>query len=66
MALANFVIIEVVSWGDFYAAGAFFHVGVFVSNDGNQSAYQGQNYVLTNQVGVSWVFWIHGNAGIAQ
>ena len=48
VALANFVIIEVVGWCDFYAAGAFFHIGVFVGNDGNQSAYQGQNYVLAN------------------
>ncbi len=41
VALANFVVVKVVSWGDFYAAGAFFHIGVVVCHYGNQPAYQG-------------------------
>ena len=41
LALANFVVIKVVGWGDLYTAGAFFHIGVVVGDDGNQSAHQG-------------------------
>ena len=40
VTFTDFIVVKVVRWGDLHAAGAFFHVGVFVANDRNTTVNQ--------------------------
>ena len=64
--LADFVIVEVVRRGDFYATGAFFHIGVFVTHDWNAAANERQDNLFTDQVFVALIVRVYGNTGITQ
>ena len=66
VALAHFVVVEVVGRGDLHAAGALLHVGVFVGDYGDQTVHQRQQYVLADQRLVTGIFRVHGHGGIAQ
>ncbi|MNU84322.1 hypothetical protein D3C71_740410 [compost metagenome] len=63
---AHFVVVEIVRRGDFHAAGAFFHVSVFVAQNWNAAIHQWQNHELADQIFITWIFWVYGHAGIAQ
>ncbi len=66
VAMAHFVVVEVVRRGDLHAAGAFFHVGVFVADDPDAAVDQRQNDLFADQVFIAWVFRVDRHAGIAQ
>ncbi|CQR22831.1 Uncharacterised protein [Yersinia enterocolitica] len=40
VAFTDFIVIKIVRWRDFYTTGAFFHVGVFISEDRNTATHQ--------------------------
>jgi len=63
---AHFIVVEVVRRGDFHAAGAFFHVGVFVAHNRNTAVYQRQHHEFANQIFITRIFRVNGHAGIAQ
>src|SRR5690606_27470445 len=66
VALAHFIVVEVVGGGDLDAAGTEFPVNIFVSDNGNQTVDDGQVNVLADQVLVALVFRMHGHGGVAQ
>ena len=66
MATTDFIVVKVVRRGDFHAAGAFFHIGVFIANDWNTAIDQRQNHEFADQIFVAWIFRVHGHAGIAE
>ncbi|STS87930.1 Uncharacterised protein [Klebsiella variicola] len=66
MTTTHFVVVKVVRRGDLHAAGAFFHVGVFVAHDRDATVNQRQHHEFTNQVFVARIFRVNGHAGIAQ
>ncbi len=66
MTTANFIVVKVVRGGDFHAAGAFFHVGVFIAHNRNAAVNQRQHHEFTNQIFITRIFRVHGHAGIAQ
>src|SRR5690606_19587646 len=66
VALAHFVVVEVVGRGDLHAAGAELAVDVLVGDDGNQAVDQRQQHVAADQVPVALVFRMHGHGGVAQ
>ena len=62
----NFVVVKVVRRGDLHAAGAFFHISVFIADDGNAAVNQRQNNKFANQIFITRIFRVDGHAGIAQ
>ena len=62
----HFVVVKVVRRGDLHAAGAFFHVGVFVAHDRDAAVNQRQHHEFANQIFVARIFRVNGHAGIAQ
>ena len=62
----DFVVVKVVRRGDLHAAGAFFHISVFIADDGNAAVNQRQNNKFANQIFITRIFWVDGHAGIAQ
>ena len=66
VTFTHFIVVKVVRRSDFHAAGAFFHVGVFVANDRNTTVNQRQNDIFANQIFVTRIFRVNGHAGIAQ
>lgn len=66
VAFADFVVVEIVRRGDLHAAGAFFHIGVFVADDADAAADQRQNDLFADQVFIARIFRVDRHAGIAQ
>ena len=66
VTFTHFIVVKVVRRSDFHAAGAFFHVGVFVANDRNTTVNQRQNDIFANQIFVTRIFRVNGYASIAQ
>ena len=66
MALADLKVVGVVGGGDLHDAGAFFHVGMLVADDGDLTVQQRQDDMATVQVGVTGVIGVDGHGGIAQ
>ncbi len=62
----DFIVVKVVRRGDLHAAGAFFHIGVFVANNRNAAVNQRQNNEFTDKTLVARIFRVHGHAGIAE
>lgn len=56
VTFTDFIVVKVVRRGDLHAAGAFFHVGVFVANDRNTTVNQRQNDIFANQIFVTRIF----------
>ena len=66
MATTDFVVVKVVRRGDLHAAGAFFHVGMFITDDRNAAVHQRQHHEFANQIFIARIFRVDGHAGIAQ
>ncbi|CCK17248.1 hypothetical protein BN136_3258 [Cronobacter universalis NCTC 9529] len=66
MTTTDFIVVEVVRRGDFHAASAFFHIGVFVADDRDAAVNQRQHDILADQIFITRIFRVYGNAGIAQ
>lgn len=66
VALAHFVVVEVVGRGDLDAAGAEFRVHIVVADDGDFPAGDGQLDGLADQVLIALVFRVDGDRRIAQ
>ena len=66
VALADFVVIEIVGRGDFHAAGAEFRIAVVVSYDRDAAANQWQLYEFADQSLVAFVFRVYRNGSIAE
>ena len=66
MALAHFKVVGVVGGGDLHHAGAFFHIGVFVADNGNLTVQQRQDHMAAMQVGIARVLGVDGYSRIAQ
>ena len=66
VALAHFVVVEVVGRGDLHAAGAEFAVDVLVGDDRDVPADDRQFGELADQLGVALVFRVHRDRGVAQ
>ena len=59
-------VIGVVSRSHLYTAGAEFHVHILVSNNGNFPVHQRQQALLADDVLITFVIGVHGNAGVTQ
>ena len=66
MTLTDFIVVKVVRRGDLHAAGAFFHIGVFIANDRNAAVNQRQDHEFADKVFIARIFRVNGHAGIAQ
>ena len=66
MTFPDFVVVKVVCRGDLHAAGAFFHVSVFIANDRNAAVDQRQNNEFADQIFITRIFRVNGYAGITQ
>ncbi len=66
VALADLIVVEVMSRGDFYAAGAKFEVDVVVGDDRDQAVHQRQHDVAADEVLVALVLGVHRDCGVAQ
>ena len=66
MTTTDFIVVEVMRRGDFHAAGAFFHVGVFVAHNRNTAVHQRQHHEFADQIFITRIFRVNGHAGIAQ
>src|SRR5690606_23188570 len=66
VALAHFIVVEVVGWGDLHAASTKLAVDIVVGDDGDQAVDQRQQHMAADQVAVAFVFRVHGDGGVAQ
>jgi len=66
MALADFVVVEIVGRGDFHAAGAEFRIAVIVSDDRDAATNQWQLNKLADQGLVAFVFRVYRNGSVAE
>jgi len=66
MALADFVVVEIVGRGDFHAAGAEFRVAVIVGDDRDAAANQWQLDKFADQGFVAFVVRVHRDGGVAE
>ena len=66
MPLANLEIVEVMRGRNLDRAGAFFRIGVIVSNDRNEPANQRQHDILANQLLEIFVLGMHRDGSVAQ
>ena len=66
VALAHLKVIGVVGGGDLYDAGALFHIGVLIADDGDLLIEQRQDDMAAVQVGIAGVIAVDGDGGIAQ
>ena len=66
MALADFIVVEVVGRGDLHAAGAELRVAVVVADDRNQAAEQWQLDELADQRLVALVVGVYRDGGVAE
>ena len=62
----DFIVVKVVRRSDFHAAGAFFHIGVFIADDRNAAVNQRQHHEFTDQIFITRIFRVNGHAGVAQ
>src|SRR5450830_273130 len=66
VALADFVVVEVVGRGDLHAAGAEFRVAIVVGDDRDTPANQWQLDELADQGLVALIVRVNGHGGIAE
>ena len=62
----DFIVVKVVRRGDLHTTGAFFHIGVFIAQNGNATTDQRQNDLFADQVFVTRIFRVHCHAGITK
>ncbi|KFD80072.1 hypothetical protein DA89_2620 [Vibrio paracholerae] len=66
MALADFIVVEVVRRGDFHTARAFLHIGVLIAHYRDATTHDRQNDLFTNQIFITRIFWVNRNTRIAE
>ncbi len=66
VALAHFVVVEIVGRGDFHAAGAEFRVAIIVGDDRDAAANQWQLDEFADQRFVALVVRVHRDGGVAE
>ena len=66
MALAHFIIIEVMGWRDLDASGPEFRVDIIIGNNGNSALTQRQIDKLSDQMLIACVFRVNRNGSIAK
>ena len=66
VTLADLEIVEVVRRRDLHRARAFLRIGIVVGDDRNPAADQRQDHMLADQMPVTVVVGMHGNAGVAE
>ncbi len=66
VALADFVVVEVVRRGDFHTAGTEFRVHVIVGNDGDQAVGERQADLFADQMLVARILRVYRNGTVAQ
>ena len=63
---ADLVIIKVMGRRDFHRARAFFRIRIFIRNNRNTAAYDGQVNFFTYQIGITLIIWMNRDACIAE
>ena len=66
VTLAHVKVVGVMAGCDLDAAGAEVLFHIIIGENGQQTAYQGQDGVLAMEMSVTLIFRVDGNAGIAQ
>ena len=66
VALADFVVVEIVSRGDFHTAGAEFRVAVVVRDDRDAAANQRQLNEFADQGFIAFVFWVYRDSSVTE
>ncbi len=66
MALADFVVVEVVRRGDLHAAGTESRIDVGVGDDRDIAPGERQLHPLSDQVTIAFIFRVHRDRGIAE
>lgn len=66
MALAHFVIVEVVGWGDLHATGSLLWIGVLVAHNGDGAVAEWQCNLTANQLGQCGMLRMNRDSSIAQ
>ncbi len=66
MALADFVVVEIVGRGDFHATGAEFRIAVIVGDDRDAAANQRQLDKFADQSFVAFVVRVNRHGGVAE
>ena len=66
MALADFVVVEIVGRGDFHAAGAEFRIAVIVGDDRDAAADQRQLDKFADQGFVAFIVRVNRDGGVAE
>ena len=66
MALADIEVVEVMGRRDLDRAGSLLGIGILIRHDRDEAADQRQRDILADEVLVAFIFWVDGNAGVAQ
>ena len=66
MALANFIVVEIMGRGDFDATSAEFRVYILVGDDGNLPPGDRQVHGLADQMLIAFVFRVDRHGGVPQ
>ena len=66
MLFTDFIVIEVMGWGDLNAASTKFRVDIVVCNNRNTAADQRQGDVLTMQCLITLVIRMHGDTDVTE
>ena len=66
VALAHFVVVEVMGRGDFHAAGTEVRVHVIVGDNRNIAVGQWQTHGLADQILIARVFRVHRHGGVTE
>ena len=66
VTFANFIVIWVVSRGDFQGTFSKLHINIRILDDWYCLVYQRNKCFFTNQVFKSWIFWMYSNSRICH
>ncbi|CAH0325853.1 hypothetical protein SRABI106_04543 [Rahnella aquatilis] len=66
VTFTDFIVVKVMRRGDLHATRTFLHIGVFIGNNRNTTAYQRENDLFADQIAVTRIFRVNGNAGITE
>ena len=66
VAQADLKVVRVMAGRDLHAAGAEFHIGVLVADDGNLAPDERERDGLADHVLIARIFRIHRNGGVAE
>ena len=66
MAQTHLKVVGVVGGGHLDTAGAKFHLGVVIGNNGNLLVHQGQNDLFAHNILVALIVGIDADTGVAQ